>query len=292
MKVKQDEAVVDILGGFGNQLFQLSFANYLRSKGYKVFINLNNFRRVSKERNSIITNRELILPLSYFKFHELSSKKFIKYDLIDKLKFNNLNKFMTNKFTSYYFSWFNDKNLDLKKSSKFNRFTGYWQSLKILEDNKDFLISGLSKNKDIFEGLKSLPKKGSTALHVRRTDYLEMGEDLNENYYREALNYAKNNISNFNYEIFTDDEDWVKERKIFKDATKINSFQDNKENTILSFSSMLKNENFIISNSTFSLLASFLKETNKSIVLYPDPWFKKLERNNLAKSSWIPIKNN
>mgnify|MGYP001416110872 CR=1 FL=1 len=292
MKVKQDEAVVDILGGFGNQLFQLSFANYLRSKGYKVFINLNNFRRVSKERNSIITNRELILPLSYFKFDELSSKKFIKYDLIDKLKFNNLNKFMTNKLTRYYFSWFNDKNLDLEKSSKFNRFTGYWQSLKILENNKDFLISGLSKNKDIFEGLESLPKKGSTALHVRRTDYLEMGEDLNENYYREALNYAKNNIINFNYEIFTDDEDWVKERKIFKDATKINSFQDNKENTILSFSSMLKNENFIISNSTFSLLASFLKETNKSTVLYPEPWFKKLERNNLAKSSWIPIKNN
>ncbi len=52
MKIKKKEAIVDILGGFGNQLFQLSFANYLRSNDYKVLINLYNFRRVSKEKNS------------------------------------------------------------------------------------------------------------------------------------------------------------------------------------------------------------------------------------------------
>ena len=40
MKAKKKEAIVDILGGFGNQLFQLSFANYLRGSGFKVYINL------------------------------------------------------------------------------------------------------------------------------------------------------------------------------------------------------------------------------------------------------------
>ncbi len=292
MKIKKKEAIVDILGGFGNQLFQLSFANYLKDSGFKVYINLYNFRRVVNEKNSIITNRELILPLDYFKFDEIKSNNFLKYDLVDKLKLNNLNLFKSNKLIKQYFSWFNDKNLDLNNASKFNRFTGYWQTLKILEHNKNFLIEGLSKNKQIADGLNFVPKEGSTALHVRRTDYLSMGEELTEDYYKASLEYAKNNIRNFSYEIFTDDEDWVKRNKIFKNATKINSFQDNKENTILAFSSMLKNENFIISNSTFSLLTSFLKETSKSIIIYPDPWFKKQKRNNLAKNSWIPIKNN
>ena len=34
-------AVVEIKGGFGNQIFQYSFANYLRNKGYKVTVNIN-----------------------------------------------------------------------------------------------------------------------------------------------------------------------------------------------------------------------------------------------------------
>ncbi|NDB80720.1 hypothetical protein EB155_12735, partial [archaeon] len=61
--MKKRVAVVDILGGFGNQLFQLAFANDLKNKGFSVYVNLFNLRRVEKERDSIITNRNLILPL-------------------------------------------------------------------------------------------------------------------------------------------------------------------------------------------------------------------------------------
>ena len=35
------KAVVEIKGGFGNQIFQYSFANYLKNKGYKVTVSLN-----------------------------------------------------------------------------------------------------------------------------------------------------------------------------------------------------------------------------------------------------------
>ena len=292
MKAKKKEAIVDILGGFGNQLFQLSFANYLRSKDYKVLINLYNFRRVSKEKNSIITNRELMLPLEYFGFQEVNYNNFIKYDLIDKLKLNNSNIIMSDKFIGKNLSWFNDTNLDLNKSTKFNRFTGYWQNLEILNKNKEFLIKGLSKNKQIREALDFKPLNGSTALHVRRTDYISMGENLNEEYYKSSIEYGKKNIKNFHYEIFTDDVTWVGKKDIFRDAEKVNPFIDNKENTITSFANMLKNENFIIANSSFSFFASFLKEAKDSKVLYPDPWFKKQPAKTLSKNIWIPIKNN
>ena len=35
------KAVVEIKGGFGNQIFQYSFANYLKDEGYEVTVNLN-----------------------------------------------------------------------------------------------------------------------------------------------------------------------------------------------------------------------------------------------------------
>ena len=35
------KAVVEIKGGFGNQIFQYAFANYLKTKGYRVTVNIN-----------------------------------------------------------------------------------------------------------------------------------------------------------------------------------------------------------------------------------------------------------
>ena len=58
-----EKAIVYLKGGFGNQLFQLSFANYLRSNGVNVKINLKFFRNLGDN-----TPRELILPLSFFDF--------------------------------------------------------------------------------------------------------------------------------------------------------------------------------------------------------------------------------
>ena len=34
-------AVVEIKGGFGNQIFQYAFANYIKNKGYRVTVNIN-----------------------------------------------------------------------------------------------------------------------------------------------------------------------------------------------------------------------------------------------------------
>ena len=34
-------AVVEIKGGFGNQIFQYAFANYIKNEGYRVTVNIN-----------------------------------------------------------------------------------------------------------------------------------------------------------------------------------------------------------------------------------------------------------
>ena len=67
--------------------------------------------------------------------------------------------------------------------------------------------------------------------------------------------------------IFTDDEDWVKNQKLFNSAKNIfgeNSFNNNPLST---FANMTKYNNFIVGNSTFSLLAAFLKEDTSSKII-------------------------
>ena len=75
---------------------------------------------------------------------------------------------------------------------------------------KIFLYEYLSKFGDIKNNLMIRDDKYNTVLHIRRGDYVAMGEDLSIDFYEESLNKMNKNIDKFSYDIFTDDEDWVK----------------------------------------------------------------------------------
>ena len=51
-------AIVYIKGGLGNQIFQISFANYLSNLGLKVFVNLSNFKKSKKIKNLDVDLRQ------------------------------------------------------------------------------------------------------------------------------------------------------------------------------------------------------------------------------------------
>ena len=55
-------------------------------------------------------------------------------------------------------------------------------------------------------------------VHVRRKDYLEMKEELSINYYKNAINIANKKIMNCQFDVFTDDFEWVKKQKLFNNA--------------------------------------------------------------------------
>ena len=58
--------VVNIKGGFGNQLFQYNFANFLKELGYKVKIDNSFYSTTVNEPE--ITNRKEILNSKLFDF--------------------------------------------------------------------------------------------------------------------------------------------------------------------------------------------------------------------------------
>ena len=280
-----EKAIVYLKGGFGNQLFQLSFANYLRSNGVNVKINLEFFRNLGDN-----TPRELILPLSFFDFKSQNyfSKKIFDVNiflanssLVNKLQLDSI--FENFRFTK------DDEGLS-KISSKTGYFDGYWKSMKYIDFSSEFIFDSISKNENINKGL--IESSELAMVHVRRGDFVDNGWDLDINYYEKSLNGLDKKIK---FDIFTDDPKWVKSKKIFKNAENIysknNQLDNEKIDTILTFSEMLKYKHFIVGNSSFAFWAAYLKSDINSYVTVPDPWFKNHNHPVLRKTNWHTIKN-
>ena len=90
--------------------------------------------------------------------------------------------------------------------------------------------------------------------------------------------------------VYTDDIAWCKKQNVFKIVTDFSTSTDSPQDTVLTFSSMLQNKNFIIANSTYSLLAATLGKKTNSIITYPDPWFKFRNYNkNITDNDWERI---
>ena len=282
------ECLVEIYGGFGNQLFQLNFAQILKNKGFEVFVNTRDFERVAKENSEHLTARKLVLPVENFNLNEIKNQEYINYKFRRIIRnYKILNKATLNNKT---FSMVNDNNLELENLLKKNHFIGYWQDLNYLKENKESLISSLKNNKTIKGSLEE-KSNDMTMIHVRRNDYLKFNEELPIIYYEKAIDYLKEKTNKLNFNVFTDDLPWSKNQKIFKNAQNIFTSSDSPKDTVETFALMLRNKNFIIANSTFSLLAAFLAEKSNSIITYPDPWFTTRSYNkNITNSKWQKIK--
>ena len=68
--------LVDIFGGFGNQIFQFCFANSLKNKNVSIKVNTRDFQRVAKENSPLLTARKLVLPVRFFGFQEVSNSEY------------------------------------------------------------------------------------------------------------------------------------------------------------------------------------------------------------------------
>jgi hypothetical protein len=144
-------------------------------------------------------------------------------------------------------------------------------------------------------------------IHVRRRDFIKNNLHLDISFYEESINLMKKKSKKIKFDIFTDDENWVKNQKIFSHAMNIypqkrnetvesvnhnHHIGDDKEETIKTFSKMLKYRNFIVGNSSFAFWAAFLRSDKNSIITVPDPWFRNNDHQTLKKPNWITVKNN
>ena len=275
------KAIVVVKGGFGNQLFQYCLANHLKKNNFSVkidtsFFNINDFDTRNTYRHLSFTPKEL------------GFKKANKFSIIIFNFLRKINKLNIKFLTFEYFKGYNHVNLKFKD---FNLFDGYWQNKILLDESKDFLIKYLS-NKDSFkENISLKDPKFNTLVHVRRDDYIGMSEELTISYYKESISKMNKMVKDFQYDIFTDDKRWVKNNDVFSDAKNIFDQENFGNEPIATFINMIKYKNFILANSTFSLLASYLKDNDDSKIITPTPWFRNIDHPGFLYNNWIAVEN-
>lgn len=281
MKFKNSIAIVDLMGGLGNQLFQISFANYLKNNGVDVFLNEEWFHK--DKQHNLLSKRKLIFDLNHFDLKTTSRKIDLNFKLLERVYDISILKQILNK---KIFQHFTGHSFSLNDIKKYNKFWGYWHNFVFIENQKVYLNNSLIKSKLYSENLQD--NSGKTLIHIRKADYKIINEVLPKTYYLKSLDIIKNSGGFNSYDIFIDEENYDEQDKIFKNAS--NVFCDLNEDPIITFSKMMNYSNYILANSTFSLFPAFLSENNDSKILYPEPWFVQDIYNPPVKSNWIPVK--
>jgi len=277
-------SIVDLNGGFGNQLFQYSLAIKLKKMGFSVHIyDPTKVDYFNKKIDGINKTNNLKL---------MSLQKIKKIHFVNNYFFSNIqNDFNISNIQKDFNI---GKNKSPLKIEKINCFNGYWQNFELVKDNIEEIKELISiQNPDLFNFSKNNNLEGKTLVHVRRGDYIKTGQALNTLYYEKSFEYLKSKNKELNLHIFTDDYEWVKSKKVFKLANYVEAPKNNvrERNTVFeTFNKMLNFENYIIANSTFSWWAASLSESNNLLKICPEPYMTNIDyKIDLFDESWIKI---
>ena len=248
-------AIVDVKGGLGNQLFTISFAQYLKNNDYKVFVDTSFYN------SSHDYPRKLYIDIEKFGFNRINLKSDRIFKLI-KTRYEEV------------------ENLTNLNTKILNRFKGYYQDTAFLD--KKYLIDKLS--------LQNKKSEESVMVHIRRGDYIGLNEDLKLEYYSTAINKLEKKLGSCEITIFTDDHSLKIED--FKNFNVTKLLNDKNDDVLETFKKMTQFQNFIISNSTFSFLAAFLGQEESSTIFYPYPWMRNsdIQVKNFPKD-WNIVNN-
>jgi hypothetical protein len=131
---------------------------------------------------------------------------------------------------------------------------------------------------------------------VRMTDYLtdpvtqKKHGTCDSEYYKRALEYITEKVSNPHFYVFSDDMQWTKQNlDIPQPVCYVDQNSPNMGHVDMYLMSLCRHH--IIANSTFSWWGAWLNKNPDKIVIAPKKWFAAAEYNSddLIPSSWIRI---
>ncbi|MBU3638546.1 alpha-1,2-fucosyltransferase [Polynucleobacter sp. AP-RePozz3-80-G7] len=176
---------------------------------------------------------------------------------------------------------------------------GYWQSENYFSEvseqiRKDFEFRG-SLDGPNYKLVEAMNKTISVSIHIRRGDYLSNSKASETHtlcsldYYKSAIGYISERVSNPYFYIFSDDIDWAKSNlnidfphQYVEHNQGSNSYND------MRLMSMCKHN--IIANSSFSWWGGWLNSHMNKIVIAPQNWFSNnFDTRDLLPNSWIRL---
>ena len=256
-----DTIFVQLMGGLGNQLFQIAGA-------------------MAQQK---VTNSRLLF------LKPINNHDIVDYRDIFKLeKYDNLypacakNLYQENGFASW-----NPNDYKSYLLHMYGYFQNYTVLKPILPEFKLFINKILNEYKDfmLFKiKLDAFDKKSIGFIHVRRGDYLEK-KDIHHvqpiEYYKKGVEILKHIES---WIILSDDIKWCQQQEFFQN---LDAYFVKETRPIYALALMASSNAAIIANSTFSWMGAYLGigETN---VVYPKKWYNNTTPD-LFPETWVGI---
>lgn len=295
--------LIRLKGGLGNQMFQFAFAYALqKATGCKIKFffddpNQNVCRKLMLNDFNIMIPIASDREIKRFRYVYSQIPEFLTLTLIRR-KFILKDKLIKRQHAEPSFNY-NKANLELSENSIVD---GYWQSYHYFNHlspclNNLFTPKIYFKETISFE--KKIKKASSTAIHVRRGDYVHDSKTSNYHglcdlgYYKRAINVISKKIRNTTFYIFSDDLEWVEKNFKFLN-NKVFIYFDNsitQDTEVQELYLMSICDNQIIANSTFSWWGAWLNTCHNKIVVAPLNWFSedKIDTSDLIPLNWIRV---
>lgn len=318
--MKEQPVLVQLMGGFGNQLFQISqglslggtnsqFYFYQRDFNADIDYLIRNLVKrgvdivvVQKSKNRLrgVADRCIGILLSV----ELNKRRIIAPRISKVLLAKTASLILRNilPIQGVYVA----KELgfvSISSGTKQNLLVGYFQTFRTTLDNSILLLIKDCLNDRSIEKrtLKHIGADDSLIIHIRLGDYLaeEKFGNLGIDYYLRALELI--DIKTIDEVlIFSDDIERAKECFEVDFAKKIQQLlgfeleltwiQSVNASTLDTFNLMRTGRSFIIANSSFSWWAARLSNNEKAKVIAPYPWFRGMNSpSDLLPKTWIAI---
>lgn len=264
----KDKVFIKLLGGLGNNLFQIATA-YAYAKRH---------------------DKELVLVKEK---HGTTHGSLDTYDnnILSKIKYTEQNDLNLANYLIYQEPHFHYAEIPKVDGNIF--LNGYFQSEKYFEDCRADLLelfSGPQEYREaIIEKYKDLLKYNTCSIHSRRGDYLNYPTQYpvqNLNYFMKAVRQMPDDTK---FLVFSDDIAWCKQN--FPDIDNkfvcIEGNQDFEDLTLMSLC-----ENNIIANSSFSWWGAYLNSKEGAIKVIPAKWFGHAmshNTNDLYCKGWVKL---
>jgi hypothetical protein len=299
---------VSLMGGLGNQLFQLSFALSLaKEDSVNLIPILGNSRRNSRgeveiasfilpdgiriQEDSVLNSRIISAGLSRGLRAASTKRNGFLIGAIEKaipiLSGRILQKISFARGVGSTVREVHDQSI---------LYIGYFQSHKFTSDFEVFAklmnLSPKLSNPALDLSIREVTGSRPILLHVRLTDYLMEGSFglPDKFYYREAIELASKTCGDVEIWIFSDDP---KNALNFLPAEFAHRYRLAPvfEETVHNFELMRYFAGFIIANSSFSWWAAHLRKNRDAPVIHPWPWFRQglHDRKDLVPEAWVSL---
>ena len=251
----------DLMGGIGNQLFQIAAAYAIsRELDCTLEFQRNQFSGAgagshpSKYYNSIYVSLPIVDNLSLPRQHTISEERWTYYPLVDRVR-NIFNRGISCIDIRGYF-----------QSEQY--FKKYSSDIKALFTPQEGIIQWIATHTTLFQSFPELKEPHDYGfIGIRRGDYIQKASFHNPcgmDYYEKALAALPREI----YYIVTDDYVWAKKHFVGDKFRFLDNITDDLHH--LYASTLFKH--YIIGNSSFHWWGSFLSIYDNPTIIAPDKW--------------------